>query len=320
MRCHPACKWLLHHHLLLEVHLLLLRWHHAATTLSGCLLLAKIRLVSVTLRLQLCMRVWCLDEVHLKRVHIGWVIEEVKDQLGVLLMDALVIEEVGKIRVLHAHLDHLLDEGLLAAGEEIFIALVSSKRALHGKLLLNATAAFLSGGHRYNVLFLHEVEQLAWNFFKSLLRKLCWVVFELSEWHELHNVSLHVFLVAHGVKGNLVRIEDVHALEIIAANANDDDREWKRAASHDLINRLLHIVDDTVGDNQKDIVLLIGLVDVLLLCHVVDKLNDRSEVSWAVEIYVAEGVLVCLYHSVHAVDFRVEDVAVQGEAVRRTVS
>ena len=86
----------------------------------------------------------------------------------------------------------------------------------------------------------------------------------------MHYVRLHVFLVALGVERNLIGVELIHVLEPVATHAHDDYTQGKVTTPDDLVNRLLHIVDDAVGDDQQDVILLIQLVDALALCHIVD--------------------------------------------------
>jgi len=85
------------------------------------------------------------------------------------------------------------------------------------------------------------------------------VVLEVIERHELHDVSFHVFLESARVQGFFVAIERVHVGKVSIANSNDDNRQRKTRTTHNLVNRLSHVVDDSVGDQQKDLELLIHL-------------------------------------------------------------
>ena len=104
---------------------------------------------------------------------------------------------------------------LLSLAEEVDLLLVASKRSLLGKFLLNSALAFFSRWQRHNVAFFEIVEQLTWHFFESLFGKLCGVVFEISERHELHNIGLHVLAVALRVERDLISVENVHGFEIV---------------------------------------------------------------------------------------------------------
>jgi len=156
-----------------------------------------------------------------------------------------------------------LNKGFFAFAEEIFVALLAPEGSLLGELLCDAAAVFVVGWHRHNVLVFHKVEKLPWDFFQGLLGQLSRVVLKFPEWHELDDICRHVSLVSLGVKRHLVGIENIHTLEVIAANSNNDDREGQLGAAHDLVDRLLHVIDDTIRDDQQNVILLVCLVDLL---------------------------------------------------------
>ena len=135
----------------------------------------------------------------------------------------------------------------------------------------------------------------------------------------MHNIGLHILLISHRVKRHFVGIQDVHTLEIITADANNDDTERKSASTNNLVNCFLHVIDDSICDNEQDLVLLVELRDVLGLSHIVYKLNDRCEISWTVQIDVFKRVFVCFNHTVETIDFRVEYVSIKGKTVRSSV-
>lgn len=201
-------------------------------------------------------------------------------------MNADVVEEVLQAILVNAHIDQLLGEGLLPLSEEVHTHwLLSFERSLLGKSVLDLSLALLACSVGHKILSLHVSQKLSWNLLESLLGKLLRIVLELAEWYELYNISLHVLLVLHGVKWDVIGIEDIHAVEVITANADDDDADREAAASsNDLINSLLHIVNDTISDDQQDIVLLVLLADLFGLSHVVDKFNDRGEVGGAIQV------------------------------------
>ena len=49
--------------------------------------------------------------------------------------------------------------------------------------------------------------------------------------------------------------------------------------------------------------------------HLVDELANWSEIGRSVQIHVVQGVLVSLYHSFEAIDSRIRNVSIEGEAV-----
>lgn len=121
--------------------------------------------------------------------------------------------------------------------------------------------AFLFGGGvvRGDVVLAHVVEQLPGHLIKSFLRQQRRVVLEVAEWNELHNVGIHVLFVLHGVEGFIVGVEDVHALEVFVADAHDDDGDGEAGAADNLVDSLLHVIDNTVCDDQQDKILLVVL-------------------------------------------------------------
>ena len=152
-----------------------------------------------------------------------------------------------------------------------------------------------------------------------MFSKLGRVILEFSERHELYNIGLHVLFVPHGVERHFVSIQDIHALKIITAYTDNDDTERKSATTHNLVNCFLHIVDDSISDDEQDLVLLVHLIDVLRLSHIVYELDDRCEISRAVQIDVFKRVFVCFNYTVETVNFRVENVSIKGKTVRCSV-
>ena len=89
----------------------------------------------------------------------------INDQFRVFLVDTLVIKEVLDFNQVHAHVNHLLEEGFLALGEEVWAFLISTEAPLLRELLLDAAAALLSRRHGHDALLLEKVEQLTWHLF-----------------------------------------------------------------------------------------------------------------------------------------------------------
>jgi len=137
-----------------------------------------------------------LEEASFERIHESLAVQVIDDQLCVFFIHTPVFNEVLYFHEVHAHVSHLLQEFLLLLIEEfwhIFVSL-SSERLLHRQLFHNLLLLFLVGGERENVSLFEIVEHLAGNFFERLLCEQDGVVFEISEWHKLHDVGLHVLL------------------------------------------------------------------------------------------------------------------------------
>ena len=141
--------------LLPPLHLLLLLLHLVA--LHPC-----IWHVSVALSLEISMRIGRLNKVGFQGVHVTWVLQVVDNQLGIFLMDALIVEEILHFNKVHTHFDHLLHKSFLALAKEVDLLLISAKTTLLGKLLLDLSLSFFSRWHRHNIALLEEVHQLPW--------------------------------------------------------------------------------------------------------------------------------------------------------------
>ena len=65
---------------------------------------------------------------------------------------------------------------------------------------------------------------------------------------------------------------------------------------------------------------MVHLIDMLVLGHVVDHLNDGCEVGRTVEVYVLQCIFVCFNDTLKAIDLRIKDVTIECEAVGSAVS
>ena len=118
------------------------------------------------------------------------------------------------------------------------------------EFLLYLSFFFLTAWYWSNVAFFEKVKQLAWNFLQSLLCKLGGVISKFTERNELHDVCLHVFLISFRVERLRVSVESVHACETVASHAHDNNTHREDTASDDLVNRLLHVINDSISDDQ----------------------------------------------------------------------
>ena len=212
--------------------------------------------------------------------------------------------------------DVLQEIVLLARPEVILVLWVAAAHAASlRELLLEGAALSLARGVGHDAFSLKVVKHLSWHLLKRLLCKHHRVVLEVSERHKLHDIGRHLLSVALRVERDLVGVKLVHGAEIGGADAHDDDGEGQLGASHDLVDSLLQVSDDTVGDDQQDVVLLVLLGAVHLLCHLVDEVEDGGEVRRSVQRHSIDCVLVGLNYAIQTVDLGIKDVAVQGEAV-----
>ena len=142
---------------------------------------------------------------------------------------------------------------------------------------------------------------------------------EVVEGHELHDISGHILTVCLRVEGLIIAIQRLHRLEVSIAHANDDNRERQLRPTHDLVNRLVHVTDDSIRDDHQDVELLVLLIHRLARNVLVHLIDDLSEVGGSVELAVLEGSLVALHHFLNAVDARIEDISIEREAVRTPI-
>ena len=82
-----------------------------------------------------------------------------------------------------------------------------------------------------------------------------------------------------------------------------------------MINGLLHIVDDTISDDQANVVLLIHLVNLRGLHLIVHLVENLIEVGRSIQISVLQCFLVMTDNFCDSVDSWIEDVSVQCKAM-----
>lgn len=77
-----------------------------------------------------------------------------------------------------------------------------------------------------------------------------------------------------------------------------------------MVDRLAHVVDDSICDDQENVEFLLLLIILFVFGHVVHLLKNASKVGWTVEIDVLQAVFVVRDHVIDTVDSWVEDVAI----------
>ena len=255
-----------------------------------------------------------------ERIVVVRVVQVFEQNLVIQGITAFVLNEVFRLEEVNSLVLQVLQKFLLLLFKKLITwhvvsVLLAAQAVGLRELLLDQLALGLCCGVRSETTATHEVQELAWHFCQSLFGKQHWIVLELAERHELNNVRIHVPAVLLGVERCLVSIQLVHRAEIGIAHTHDDDRERQAAAPYDLINRILHIVDNAIGNNQQNVILLVCLADIHTLSHVVDHFHNRPKVRRAIQIYTVDRVFVCLNDTVDTVALRVEDVAIQRKTV-----
>lgn len=167
-----------------------------------------------------------------------------------------------------------------------------------------------SGWHWWYFFCPEELKHLPGNFFKCFLSKLSLIVFKFSERDKLHNVWTHKFIELLTVKWLIIGIKNIHSLETIISNTDNNDwkRQWR--TSHNLVNCLLQVIYNSICNDQQNVILLVSLSHIFSFSHVVYQLNDWREVSWSIKTYIVECVFVRLNYTFKTVNFRIENVSI----------
>ena len=158
-------------------------------------------------------------------------------------------EEVLRCEQVIALFLHSLEELLLLVDKVGWDRLNVLCRAQR-QLILNSLSFGLGARVRIDVVLAHPVEELAWHFIESLLGEQVWISLEFIEWNELDDISRHVSSQGGRVKGFIIGVKGLHRCEICITHAYNDDSDRKIRALHDLIDRLLHVSNDSIGQNE----------------------------------------------------------------------
>jgi len=78
------------------------------------------------------------------------------------------------------------------------------------------------------------------------------IVLEVVEGHELNDVCSGINAERIGIQSLIITIKRVHVAKVCITNSYDDDSEWKLRTSDDLVNCLIHVIDDPISNQQKD--------------------------------------------------------------------
>jgi len=113
-----------------------------------------------------------------------------------------------------------------------------------------------------------------------------------------------------------IAIKLLHCRKICSSNTNDDDGAWHLSQLTDQVNRLRHVMDDTIGEQKKDLVLVCAQ---LRLNIVLELRQERSEEGWTSEANLGECLPVCIDNSLDSKNIWVLWVAIHGKAVVNTI-
>lgn len=80
-------------------------------------------------------------------------------------------------------------------------------------------------------------------------------VFKLPEGDKLHDVP-HGSLASHGAQASVVSVQELHGREVRVADSHDDDGHGQAGGVDNGVPSLVHVCDDSVGDDEEDKILL----------------------------------------------------------------
>jgi len=255
----------------------------------------------------------------LEHVSVVRIRELIKYDVHLSLRETLLEEEVLDLVVVHAHIAESSHELLSEGAEVVRDGDCSWVGLSHGHRLLDLLALSIRASVGRDVVLSEEVEQLRWHLHQGLLREEVRVVLEVIEGHKLDDISSHVLAVGLRVESLFVSIEDLHGLEVGVTDSDNDDGDGELGSTDYLVDCLVHIIDNTIGDDHTDVELLSVLAHRLSLSIVINGLEDLREVSWPVKIDVLDGILVAVDHLVEAVDSGIEDISIESEAMRGSI-
>ena len=161
----------------------------------------------------------------------------------------------------------------------------------------------------------HVVYKLSGQLGQGLSCQFARVAHVISERHKLHDISRHFLIKFLGIEWINVCVKLAHFLETLFANSHDDNRDRQEAASHYFVNRIIHIRDQSISDNEKYKVVVDQLVEGMKLGHISDIADNRSKVCRAVKLDLRDVSLVAVHYFVDSMNFGREDVPVHREAV-----
>jgi hypothetical protein len=250
---------------------------------------------------------------------LGWLIDHIKQDFHIVFEDSALLNTVLGQENINSHFLSLLQE-LLFRVLEVAGELAWHQGLAHWKLLFELISLHFIARKWMNSSLAHELEQLARQFHQCFLCQKMRVVFKLVEGNELNDISLGVLVPSSTEKGLVVTIKCLHVWEVSISNTNNDNGHGVARTSHNLINCLSHVVNDTVCDDQQNLKLLVLEVSRICLNVVIHLVQNWSEMGRAIQINMLQTVLVVGNHFVEPINARVKDVAIHGKAVRSSLT
>mmetsp|Transcript_51539 Transcript_51539/g.104893 ORF Transcript_51539/g.104893 Transcript_51539/m.104893 type:complete len:355 (+) Transcript_51539:254-1318(+) len=136
--------------------------------------------------------------------------------------------------------------------------------------------------------------------------------------HKLDDISLGCLVAS--LEQFLVAVQSFHACKVSCAHADYDDTQRLGGGGHNGCFGRLHVVDHTVGDDEQDGVLLVGLRAVGGGGDGRGCAEKRAEKSRTREVDIIHAVLVCLHDSLHSMHLQPTPVDREAVLGRRHVA
>jgi len=145
------------------------------------------------------------------------------------------------------------------------------------------------------------------------------IVLKVIEGDKLYDISWHILSVRLWVEGLFISVKNLHGLKISITNTNNDDSQVVDRSSYNLINCLIHVSDDSIGNDHKNVELLNLLWYVFRLTVVIYLIEDVREIGWTIKITFAQSILVALHYWFQTIYSWIEDVSIHSKAVRGSI-
>ena len=150
---------------------------------------------------------------------------------------------------------------------------------------------------------LEIIYQLLWNFFKNSFCQKEWVIFNLTEWNELHNVSWNILIQFVAVQRIDITIKLLHLLKFSVSNTNYNDWQWQHRSSDNLFNGFFHVINNSVCNDQANWILLFEL-SVLHRDRFripIDVVQDARKVCSSIEFHFLQWLIIGCKNSLYTI-------------------
>ena len=149
------------------------------------------------------------------------------NKVWVFVWDSHVVEEGLDLLLVPASLDQVVDHENFSGHEEVlrqFHHLLHF--VFHQVVDVHSSASLGLLWVGFDVSRCKIADELVWNFGQDLFGKAVRVILDLTERHELHNISGSVSIQLLAEQRCIISIKQVHLIEVCSTNTNNNDGEW----------------------------------------------------------------------------------------------